>query len=52
MIDLERLLCVPYVDDYLGFDISPDGAKEAFSWNRSGGWEIYQLLLYSGTSRT
>jgi TolB protein len=45
MIDLERLLRVPYVDPYLGFDISPDGAKAAFSWNQSGGWEIYELLL-------
>jgi dipeptidyl aminopeptidase/acylaminoacyl peptidase len=45
MIDLERLLRVPYVDPYLGFDISPDGAKAAFSWNQSGGWEIYELRL-------
>ncbi len=45
MLDLEQLLRVPYVDPYLGFDISPDGAKAAFSWNRCGSWEIYEISL-------
>jgi len=45
MLDLETLLRVPYVDPYQGFDLSPDGSKVAFSWNRSGGWEIYELDL-------
>jgi dipeptidyl aminopeptidase/acylaminoacyl peptidase len=45
MIDLEKLLRVPYVDPYLGFDISPDGSRVAFAWNLSGTWEIYELLF-------
>ena len=44
-LDLETLLKVPYVDPDLGFDISPDGSQVAFSWNRSGRWEIYILEL-------
>jgi len=45
MLDLEQLLRVPYVDPYAGFDISPDGSRVAFSWNRTGQWEIYELRL-------
>ena len=45
MIDLEMLLRVPYVDPNNGFDISPDGAQVAFSWNKTGQWELYQLPL-------
>jgi dipeptidyl aminopeptidase/acylaminoacyl peptidase len=40
-LDLEALLRVSYVEPDLGFDISPDGIKVAFSWNRTGRWEIY-----------
>jgi dipeptidyl aminopeptidase/acylaminoacyl peptidase len=29
----------------LRFDLSPDGKKVAFSWNKSGNWEIYELAL-------
>jgi len=43
MIDLEKLLRIPYVDPNNGFDISPDGSQIAFSWNKTGQWEIYQL---------
>jgi dipeptidyl aminopeptidase/acylaminoacyl peptidase len=40
-LDLETLLRVPYVEPDLGFDISPDGSQVAFSWNKTGRWEIY-----------
>jgi dipeptidyl aminopeptidase/acylaminoacyl peptidase len=45
VIDLNLLLSVPYVDPDLGFDLSEDGSKITFSWNRSGQWEIYVLEL-------
>jgi dipeptidyl aminopeptidase/acylaminoacyl peptidase len=45
MIALEKLLRVPYVDPYNGFDFSPEGDKIAFSWNKSGQWELYELPL-------
>jgi dipeptidyl aminopeptidase/acylaminoacyl peptidase len=41
LLDLETLLRVPYVEPYSGFDISPDGSQLAFSWNKSGRWQIY-----------
>ncbi len=44
---LEELLRVPHVDSGYGFDLSPDGARLAFSWNKSGTWEIYQMALPS-----
>jgi len=44
-LDIETLLKVPTVDPDLGFDLSPDGSQAAFSWNRSGCWEIYLLGL-------
>jgi len=43
MPDLAQLLRVPYVDNGLRFDLSPDGGKVAFSWNKSGNWEIYEI---------
>ena len=49
MLDLETLLRVPYVEPDMGFDISPDGEQVAFSWNRTGQWEIY-LLPPSGAA--
>jgi dipeptidyl aminopeptidase/acylaminoacyl peptidase len=45
ILDLEALLKVPYVDPYMGFDISPDSRHVAFSWNPTGRWEIYTLSL-------
>jgi hypothetical protein len=45
MIDIERLLRVPYVDVESGFDISPDETCIAFAWNVTGVWEIYKLEL-------
>jgi Tol biopolymer transport system component len=45
MIDLERLLRIPFVDPEGGFDISPDGKQLAFAWNVTGQWEIYEIDL-------
>jgi dipeptidyl aminopeptidase/acylaminoacyl peptidase len=45
MLDLKTLLQVPYVESFTGFDISPDGRKVAFSWNKTGEWEIYEISL-------
>jgi len=45
IIDLVALLKTPCVDSDTPFDISPDGKKVAFSWNKTGQWEIYELLL-------
>jgi dipeptidyl aminopeptidase/acylaminoacyl peptidase len=49
MIDLETLLRVPCVEMEMGFDISPDGQRVAFSWNPEGRWEIYEMYLPTGT---
>jgi dipeptidyl aminopeptidase/acylaminoacyl peptidase len=46
MIDLGALFCVPCVEVEIGFDISPDGNRVAFSWNPDGRWEIYEILLH------
>ena len=43
MLDLNQLLRVPRVDPL--FDISPDGSKLAFAWNKTGEWQIYELIL-------
>ena len=52
MLHLTTLLNVPYVEPDLGFDLSPDGSQIAFSWNRTGRWEIYVLSLSEpGTPR-
>ncbi len=42
---LEQLLRIPHVDAGYGFDLSPADQRIAFSWNRSGAWEIYELPL-------
>ncbi len=45
-ISVEELAGVPYVD-YVwgGIDLSPDGSEVAFSWNRSGTFEIFSAPL-------
>jgi dipeptidyl aminopeptidase/acylaminoacyl peptidase len=45
MFDLEALLRVPCVEVEMGFDISLDGQRAAFSWNPEGRWEIYEIPL-------
>jgi len=43
MLDLAQLLRVPRVD--AGFDISPDGSRLAFVWNKTGEWQIHEGRL-------
>ncbi|GEM_PF-142142 len=43
--DLEAWLRVPFVDPDQGFDVAPDGSQVAYSWNRTGQWEVYLLPL-------
>ena len=43
MLDLAQLLRVPQVHPQ--FDISPDSLKLAFAWNKTGEWQIYELVL-------
>ena len=50
MITLETLLRIPYVEAGYGFDLAPDGSKIAFSWNKSGQWELYELPLTASDS--
>ena len=49
ILDLENLLRIPWVDTENGFDISPDGGRICFSWNHSGQWELYELLIDGST---
>jgi dipeptidyl aminopeptidase/acylaminoacyl peptidase len=44
-LDLQTLLHIPCVDEVGGVDISPDGQRAAFSWNRSGQLEIYEVFV-------
>jgi dipeptidyl aminopeptidase/acylaminoacyl peptidase len=45
-LSVEELAGVPYVDHvWGGIDLSPDGSEVAFSWNRSGTFEIYSAPL-------
>jgi dipeptidyl aminopeptidase/acylaminoacyl peptidase len=50
MLNLAELLRVPYVDNGLGFDISPDEQRIVFSWNKSGTWELYEQSLSASDS--
>jgi dipeptidyl aminopeptidase/acylaminoacyl peptidase len=50
MLNLAELLRVPYVENGLGFDISPDGKRIVFSWNKSGTWELYEQPLTASAS--
>ena len=45
-LSVEELAGVPYVD-YIwgGIDLSPDGSEVAFSWNRSGTFEIFSAPI-------
>ncbi len=43
MLNLETLLRVPDIDTLIGFDLSPDGRRVAFAWNKTGQWEIYEI---------
>ena len=45
MLDLGALLRIPCVEFEMGFDLSPDSKRIAFSWNPKGRWEIYELTL-------
>ena len=45
ILELESLLRIPCVDPETGFDISPDGRKVCFSWNKTGNWELYELQI-------
>ena len=49
MIDLGVLLSVPCVEVEMGFDVSPDGERAAFSWNPDGRWEIYEINLHNSS---
>ena len=51
MLNLADLLRVPQVDTGLRFDISPDGQKVAFSWNKTGNWEIHTMSLRGAAKR-
>jgi dipeptidyl aminopeptidase/acylaminoacyl peptidase len=45
-LSVEELAGVPYVDyQWGGIDLSPDGTEVAFSWNRSGTFEIFSAPL-------
>ncbi len=41
MLNLTQLLRVPHVDNGLKFDISPDGQRLIFAWNKTGKWELW-----------
>ena len=43
MLNLTQLLQVPYIDNSLRFDISPDEKQIVFSWNKTGTWELYEF---------
>ncbi len=43
MLSLSELLRVPHVDSSLRFDLSPDGQRLVFSWNKTGNWELWEL---------
>ncbi len=42
MLDLTQLLRVPHVDSGLKFDISPDGQRLVFAWNKTERWELWE----------
>ena len=45
-LEVELVAGLPSVDNFWGgIDLSPDGAEVAFSWNRSGAFELYTAPL-------
>ncbi|MBE0671376.1 MAG: S9 family peptidase [Anaerolineales bacterium] len=50
MLNLTQLLRIPYIDNGLKFDISPDGQRVVFSWNKTGRWELYEQRLNASDS--
>ncbi len=50
MLNLTQLLRVPYIDNGLKFDISPDGQRVVFSWNKTGRWELFERGLNASDS--
>src|SRR5215207_4082123 len=49
MLDLAQLLRVPQVHPQ--FDISPNDSKLAFAWNKTGEWQIYEIVFPSPFGR-
>jgi len=45
MLTLPDLLRIPNVDNGLKFDISPNGQRLIFSWNKTGKWELWEMSL-------
>jgi dipeptidyl aminopeptidase/acylaminoacyl peptidase len=45
MLTLSQLLRVPHVDSGLKFDISPDGQRLVFSWNKTGKWDLWEISV-------
>jgi dipeptidyl aminopeptidase/acylaminoacyl peptidase len=43
MLPLPQLLRVPHVDNSLRFDISPDGQRLVFAWNKLGNWDLWEM---------
>jgi dipeptidyl aminopeptidase/acylaminoacyl peptidase len=50
MLSLSELLRVPHVDSGLRFDLSPDGQRLVFSWNKTGNWELWEMTLAGQTA--
>jgi dipeptidyl aminopeptidase/acylaminoacyl peptidase len=50
MLNIEQLLRTPQVDSGLRFDISPDGQRVIFSWNKTGRWELYERQINASDS--
>lgn len=49
MLNLAQLLRVPHVDSGLRFNLSPDGKRVVFSWNKTGIWELWEKELHAST---